>query len=173
MEEVRTWNRTNSCFIVSENFSLRMMWNLLKILIDLILYPVVVVYLIFCRILQCFGLKKVAFDYRNDLVLITGSGNGLGRELALVFAQAGASLALWDIDDDGKKFDLFNGISLRKVDFFNRKSRNAKSMFENFGSKKSISTSSNLQCWRHTIKECLWIRRTSSSRTRSSFDFDL
>ena len=37
-------------------------------------------------------------DVRNQVVLITGSGHGLGRELALIFAKLGAKLALIDIN---------------------------------------------------------------------------
>jgi len=37
---------------------------------------------------------------RNELVLITGAGNGLGRLLAVDFATRGARLILWDINDE-------------------------------------------------------------------------
>ena len=36
----------------------------------------------------------------GKLVLITGAGGGLGRQLALSFAQQGAVLALWDVRRD-------------------------------------------------------------------------
>ncbi|VDM43272.1 unnamed protein product [Toxocara canis] len=36
-------------------------------------------------------------------VLITGAGNGLGRQLALCFAKKGSKLILWDIDEDALK----------------------------------------------------------------------
>lgn len=42
-----------------------------------------------------------AKDVSNDIVLITGAGSGLGRELALQFARVGSSLVLWDIDQKG------------------------------------------------------------------------
>ena len=42
-----------------------------------------------------------AKDVSNDIVLITGAASGLGRNLALEFAQLGSSLVLWDIDMDG------------------------------------------------------------------------
>ncbi|PIO75287.1 oxidoreductase, short chain dehydrogenase/reductase family protein [Teladorsagia circumcincta] len=35
------------------------------------------------------------------VVLITGSGNGLGRLIALNFATTGCKLVLWDIDEQG------------------------------------------------------------------------
>ena len=39
--------------------------------------------------------------FTNRLVLITGAGGGLGRALALGFAQEGARLVLTDIDESG------------------------------------------------------------------------
>ncbi|XP_071501265.1 short-chain dehydrogenase/reductase family 16C member 6-like [Diadema antillarum] len=39
----------------------------------------------------------------GKVVLITGAGSGLGRELALRFAAAGARLVLWDISDSGNQ----------------------------------------------------------------------
>ncbi|XP_030829524.1 retinol dehydrogenase 10-B [Strongylocentrotus purpuratus] len=40
---------------------------------------------------------------RGRVIVITGSGSGLGRELSLRFAAEGARLALWDISDSGNK----------------------------------------------------------------------
>lgn len=40
---------------------------------------------------------------RGRVIVITGSGSGLGRELALRLAAEGARLALWDISDSGNK----------------------------------------------------------------------
>jgi all-trans-retinol dehydrogenase (NAD+) len=41
--------------------------------------------------------RKVA----GDVVLITGGGSGLGRQMALRFAKLGASLVLWDVNKEG------------------------------------------------------------------------
>lgn len=49
----------------------------------------------------------------GEIVLITGSGSGIGRQLALEFGKLGAVLVLWDIDGKAneetgnlmKKFD--------------------------------------------------------------------
>ncbi|NXN37190.1 RDHE2 dehydrogenase, partial [Rhinoptilus africanus] len=41
--------------------------------------------------------------FAGEIVLITGSANGIGRQLALNFAPLGATLVLWDIDDEGNK----------------------------------------------------------------------
>jgi all-trans-retinol dehydrogenase (NAD+) len=42
-------------------------------------------------------------DVRNQIVLVTGAGSGLGRLLSLSFARLGARLVLWDIDENGNK----------------------------------------------------------------------
>ena len=39
-------------------------------------------------------------DYSGKVVVVTGAANGMGAELARRFADAGASLALYDIDDE-------------------------------------------------------------------------
>lgn len=40
-------------------------------------------------------------NIRNEIVLITGSGRGLGQQLALLFAKRGAIVILCDIDENG------------------------------------------------------------------------
>lgn len=37
----------------------------------------------------------------GEIVLITGAGSGIGRLLSLKFAKLGATLVLWDINQDG------------------------------------------------------------------------
>ena len=37
-------------------------------------------------------------DIRGEIVLITGTGSGLGRLLSLAFAQRGANVVGWDIN---------------------------------------------------------------------------
>uniref|UniRef100_A0A663E1X6 Short chain dehydrogenase/reductase family 16C member 5 n=1 Tax=Aquila chrysaetos chrysaetos TaxID=223781 RepID=A0A663E1X6_AQUCH len=39
----------------------------------------------------------------NLRMLITGSANGIGSQIALNFASLGATLVLWDMDDEGNK----------------------------------------------------------------------
>lgn len=46
---------------------------------------------------RCF----IAKDVSKDIVLITGAGSGLGRQIALEFARLGSSLVLWDINKNG------------------------------------------------------------------------
>lgn len=51
---------------------------------------------------------------RNEIVLITGSAKGLGRQLALEFAKRGSILVLVDIDDqeNGKTVALVKSAGL-------------------------------------------------------------
>lgn len=46
------------------------------------------------------GASKKKPDLSSDLCLVTGAGQGLGRQLALQLADCGASLVLWDIDGE-------------------------------------------------------------------------
>ncbi|XP_039558902.1 epidermal retinol dehydrogenase 2-like [Passer montanus] len=48
-----------------------------------------------------FYLRKKYFA--GEIVLITGSANGIGRQVALKLAPLGVTLVLWDIDDEGNK----------------------------------------------------------------------
>ncbi|NXP11026.1 RDHE2 dehydrogenase, partial [Thinocorus orbignyianus] len=41
--------------------------------------------------------------FAGEIVLITGAANGIGRQIALKFAPLGATLVLWDINDEGNK----------------------------------------------------------------------
>ncbi|XP_066480507.1 epidermal retinol dehydrogenase 2 [Tiliqua scincoides] len=73
--------------------------------IRVILEPLKVIALVIYYYFEAFilmlhgGRKNVA----GKIVLITGSANGIGREIALNFARLGAILVLWDIDEEGNK----------------------------------------------------------------------
>lgn len=57
---------------------------------------------------------------RGKIVLVTGGGNGLGRELCIKFSQQGCKVAIADIDYDGclKTIELMEKVDLKayKVD---------------------------------------------------------
>jgi all-trans-retinol dehydrogenase (NAD+) len=48
-------------------------------------------------------LSWFAKDVSDEIVLITGAGSGLGREIALEYARLNSSLVLWDINLEGLK----------------------------------------------------------------------
>ncbi len=39
-------------------------------------------------------------DFGAEICLVTGAGQGLGRQLALKFAECGSTLVLWDINEE-------------------------------------------------------------------------
>lgn len=43
--------------------------------------------------------SKAIPDFSADICLITGAGQGLGRQLAFKFAETGTTLVLWDINE--------------------------------------------------------------------------
>ncbi|KAM9387405.1 epidermal retinol dehydrogenase 2-like [Phaethornis superciliosus] len=51
-------------------------------------------------LLICPPCKK---KFAGEIVLITGSANGIGRQIALKFAPLEATLVLWDIDDENNE----------------------------------------------------------------------
>ena len=57
-------------------------------------------------LLSCARTSTRRPDLSADVCLVTGAGQGLGRQLALQLADCGASLVLWDID--GEKVRLRN-----------------------------------------------------------------
>lgn len=39
-------------------------------------------------------------DVSNDIVLITGTGHGIGKELALQYSALGSTVVCWDINEE-------------------------------------------------------------------------
>lgn len=39
-------------------------------------------------------------DVKNDVVLITGTGHGIGKELALQYSALGATVVCWDVNEE-------------------------------------------------------------------------
>lgn len=48
-----------------------------------------------------FYLKYRARSVKNNVILITGGGSGIGRLMALKFAGLGAKIVLWDVNESG------------------------------------------------------------------------
>ena len=51
---------------------------------------------------------------RNEVAVVTGAGNGIGRATALMLARAGVTVAAWDLDEGGlealgKEIDAMGG----------------------------------------------------------------
>ncbi|NXB14453.1 RDHE2 dehydrogenase, partial [Rhagologus leucostigma] len=57
------------------------------------------IFLLIENVFCIFPLRKKCFA--AEIVLITGSANGIGRQVALKLAPLGVTLVLWDIDDEG------------------------------------------------------------------------
>lgn len=61
-------------------------------------------FLIFLLIENSFSIfSRPKKSFAGEIVLITGSANGIGRQVALKLAPLGVTLVLWDIDDEGNK----------------------------------------------------------------------
>ena len=45
--------------------------------------------------------KRMGIELQNQVAIVTGGANGIGRETALTFAQAGAAVAVWDFNEAG------------------------------------------------------------------------
>lgn len=65
---------------------------------DLTVLLVKVFYYVFKAIFeQIRGVKER--DVSNDVVLITGAGHGIGKELALQYSKLGATIVCWDVNE--------------------------------------------------------------------------
>lgn len=57
----------------------------------------------FKAVLSPFRRRRSQIDYGDEICLITGAAQGLGKQLALEFAERNAVLVLWDIQEEKLK----------------------------------------------------------------------
>ncbi|KQT51581.1 short-chain dehydrogenase [Devosia sp. Leaf420] len=55
---------------------------------------------------------SITFDFNGKSVIVTGAAQGIGRAIAVAFAQAGASVAAFDIDEAGMAPLASSGVAL-------------------------------------------------------------
>jgi all-trans-retinol dehydrogenase (NAD+) len=71
--------------------------NIIQLIIDTLVYTLQFFLVCFQNLLKVF--TRVERDVSGDVVLITGSGSGIGREMALEYAKLGAKVVCWDMNE--------------------------------------------------------------------------
>ncbi|VVC40802.1 Short-chain dehydrogenase/reductase SDR,NAD(P)-binding domain [Cinara cedri] len=96
------------------------------LLIELILLVIKFIYTTIESIVRLF-LPPLEKSLVDEIVLITGAGHGIGRELAILFAKQNAIIICWDLDEKGNaeteqmlKIKGYKRIYKYKVDVSNR-----------------------------------------------------
>ena len=74
-----------------------MVFNALLFVIEFLIVIVKFLYSLVAEIYVM--LTAVERDVSGDIVLITGTGHGIGKELALQYAALGATIVCWDINE--------------------------------------------------------------------------
>ncbi|CAH2050867.1 unnamed protein product, partial [Iphiclides podalirius] len=73
-----------------------------RVIRDILWTILLVNYEIFCAIFRCF-VPAEPKDVSGEVVLITGTGHGMGREMALRFGRLGAKVVCVDINPEGNE----------------------------------------------------------------------
>ena len=82
----------------NNNSAATFVYNAIVITLDFIFLFVKFWYRCFIELLEAFR-GTPERDVFNDIVLITGAGHGIGKELALQYAALGATIVCWDINE--------------------------------------------------------------------------
>jgi len=90
-------------------------YQLSLFVIDLLQFIWKAIVLILIAIYQAI-FPPVEKSVNGEIILITGAGHGLGRELAFMFAKRGAKIILWDINEElnrntAEEIKKFGGIA--------------------------------------------------------------
>lgn len=95
---VNGYGRGSSIPINAHYTKTAMFW-LLEVLVAYIKILFYTILGIVKAVLPTFGRPKLP-DFSADVCLVTGAAQGLGRQLALKFAECGATIVLWDINEE-------------------------------------------------------------------------
>jgi all-trans-retinol dehydrogenase (NAD+) len=74
-----------------------MIFEILLVIIDVIVVQLKFWFATIESIYKAF--TDVERDVNGDIVLITGAGHGMGKELALQYSTLGATIVCWDINE--------------------------------------------------------------------------
>lgn len=80
----------------SENIG-TMIFEIFLVIIDIIVVQMKFWFAVFEGIYKAFF--DVERDVKGDIVLITGAGHGMGKELALQYSALGATIVCWDVNE--------------------------------------------------------------------------
>lgn len=75
-----------------------MIFEILLVIIDVIVVQIKFWFAVAEGIYKAF--TDVERDVNGDIVLITGAGHGMGKELALQYSTLGATIVCWDINEE-------------------------------------------------------------------------
>ncbi|XP_060069975.1 estradiol 17-beta-dehydrogenase 11-like [Ylistrum balloti] len=70
-------------------------------LLMLLKFPFYMIYFYLEALLRTIFLRPSPKDVRGEVVLVTGAGHGIGREIALEFGRMGCRVVLWDVNKSG------------------------------------------------------------------------
>lgn len=86
----------------SVHFLFSIFYDVILLTFDVLLLIVKIIFFVFKSLYE--NLRGVQErDVSNDIVLITGTGHGIGKELALQYSQLGSTVVCWDVNETSNK----------------------------------------------------------------------